>query len=358
MIATASRKICFRLAAVLLGTLTPLVVGEVVLRVFSGRPLSLASPRAARVAMLQSAHPVQYDSQLGWVPRANLRNERYLGKQATLTIRSDSTRSNGTAVAGDALPIVAVGDSFTFGEQVSDAETWPALLERLLNRPVINAGVPGYAFDQTVLRAEQLLRERPAAGLIVSLIPDDLRRCDNSYRYAWKPYFALGPAGLELKNVPVPRDPLPSTTGAVWKVLGHSHLLDALLIRLAPAAYVSQGDYCLEHAGSAAAPGFLVAPDMLRRLHDLGLARKVPVIVVVQPQRIHPLASEEFEVSFLVKVAHNRGIQTLNLIPVLQSLAKSQPDSALRWFYPEGHMTPEGNRWIAEQIAPLLGEGK
>src|SRR5262249_37820456 len=40
--------------------------------------------------------------------------------------------------------ILVVGGSFAFGDKVSDDDTWPAILERRLNRHVVNGGVSGY----------------------------------------------------------------------------------------------------------------------------------------------------------------------------------------------------------------------
>lgn len=54
-------------------------------------------------------------------------------------------------------PILAVGDSYTFGDEVSDWETWPAQLQKLSGRRVINGGVFGYGIDQAFLRARRLL---------------------------------------------------------------------------------------------------------------------------------------------------------------------------------------------------------
>jgi hypothetical protein len=64
----------------------------------------------------------------------------------TITILEDGIRSNGRGEVRDATePILAVGDSFTFGAQVSDWETWPAQLEKLTGGRVINGGVLGMA---------------------------------------------------------------------------------------------------------------------------------------------------------------------------------------------------------------------
>ena len=67
--------------------------------------------------------------------------------------RSAAMPGGGTTPDGSV--ILAVGDSFTFGDEVKDDETWPAHLQQLLGRRVLNAGVSGYGFDQIVLRAEK-----------------------------------------------------------------------------------------------------------------------------------------------------------------------------------------------------------
>ena len=46
--------------------------------------------------------------------------------------------------------ILAVGDSFTFGAEVSDQSTWPSCLERKLKIITDNAGYPGYSAGQAV----------------------------------------------------------------------------------------------------------------------------------------------------------------------------------------------------------------
>jgi len=74
-------------------------------------------------------------------------------------------------------PILVVGGSFVFGDWVSDDETWPAILERRLNRRVVNGGVSGYGPVQAVLRADHLLKVQPYSLVILSiLIVGDLPR--------------------------------------------------------------------------------------------------------------------------------------------------------------------------------------
>ena len=73
---------------------------------------------------------------------------------ADIRISDESFRSNGNALAPKAAhKILAVGDSFTFGYQVDNRQTWPSCLERALHVGVDNARAPAYGFGQTMQRA-------------------------------------------------------------------------------------------------------------------------------------------------------------------------------------------------------------
>lgn len=65
-------------------------------------------------------------------------------------IDQEGLRTTGDAPGGAGPPILAVGDSFTFGDEVDALEAWPAQLQALLGRRVLNGGVTGYGLDQTV----------------------------------------------------------------------------------------------------------------------------------------------------------------------------------------------------------------
>ena len=89
-------------------------------------------------------------------------------------------------------------------DEVGDADTWPAQLEQEIAVPVRNGGVFGYGLDQITLRAETLMAQGGVAALVVSIVPNDVMRCEYAYRYAWKPWFAVRDGKLELEGVPVP----------------------------------------------------------------------------------------------------------------------------------------------------------
>ena len=98
-----------------------------------------------------------------------------------------------------------MGDSFTFGEEVKDDETWPAHLQQLLGRRVLNAGVSGYGFDQIVLRAERIVPDIHPSAVVVGFIADDIVRTEMRRRWsAEKPYFDIQNGALVLRNVAGP----------------------------------------------------------------------------------------------------------------------------------------------------------
>ena len=71
----------------------------------------------------------------------------------------------------DKLRILILGDSFTFGDEVSDNETWPAVLEKIANKKVVNGGVFGYGIDQSFLRMKVLVAKYNPDIVIFSFIP-------------------------------------------------------------------------------------------------------------------------------------------------------------------------------------------
>jgi hypothetical protein len=99
--------------------------------------------------------------------------------------------TNDVGLRGAALPVghppglrrvLALGDSFTFGDAVEAEEAWPARLEALLNRgravdrwQVVNAGIPGHGTGQQLLMYRMLEdRLRPDVVVLGLTVVNDL----------------------------------------------------------------------------------------------------------------------------------------------------------------------------------------
>jgi len=207
------------------------------LRVQKKEKLAVKDFRRIERALFEKAYPAEYDRELGWIPKAGVNGDNNIWGTA-VTITRDGVRSNGEKSAADlpaSKPILAVGDSFTFGDTVSDSETWPAILESMLKRPVINGGVFGYGLDQSYLRARRLIKKYNPDILIFSFIPDNVNRCQLSRRNGTdKPYFDVVNDKPVLKNVPIRPPSNTMETDRFREIGGYSFLVHRVMSKLKP----------------------------------------------------------------------------------------------------------------------------
>jgi hypothetical protein len=149
-----------------------------------------------------------YHPTRGWAVRPGLSRVTVFNNK---TLSSNSRGLRGSSEYAYEKPlgtlrILTLGDSFTFGDEVSDNETWTYYLEKLLPKSeVINFGVHGYGHDQMLLYLqEEGIKYHPDI-VILGFISFDMERNVLSFRDYAKPRFVLDGGRLVLTNTPVPR---------------------------------------------------------------------------------------------------------------------------------------------------------
>jgi hypothetical protein len=250
-------------------------------------------------------------------------------------------------------PVLVSGDSFAEGEEVKDGETWPAYLQELLKRRVINAGVSGFALDQAVLRTVQQAEMLHPGQIVLSFAAGELYW--NEMHHLWggeKPYFTLADGGtLVLHNVPVPPRSTTERVLPFWqRAFGWSALLELVLKRM---------DWWVdwladeERATPRGTAEKIVCP-MMRRIAALG----VPTLVVAQYNRWTLWTDNTAwrsdvrrQADLVLHCATAAGLAVLDTYGVVEQAVRARGIDAI---YIRDHHTPEGNRLIAEAIAAKL----
>jgi hypothetical protein len=168
---------------------------------------------------------LMHDDKLGFSPRPGYATD---GMSYGCT-RLPSDANDSDSAAGGAADLGG-GRFLAHGDALADAETWASLLQRLVGRRTINAGVTGYGLDQIVLRAELAAADVKPAAIILAFIADDRRRSE--MKRVWgveKPYRAterqVGRAQRARASAARSRDDARCLATFVWLVgSGRYHL--------------------------------------------------------------------------------------------------------------------------------------
>ncbi len=175
------------------------------------RRSTILREQTARIAFLIDSTPKRemLDPLLGWRYRAG-----YASPSDHLSAQGLRARRQYSAVpSSGTLRVAAFGDSFVYGNEVSDDDAWCAVLEAGSDAlEVLNYGVGGYGLDQALLRFQREGMALHPGVVLIGFTPDDLGRVVNVYRRfissrelpLAKPRFVLIGDSLALQPNPLP----------------------------------------------------------------------------------------------------------------------------------------------------------
>jgi len=328
-----------------------------------------------------------FDRELGWQGRP-LTGHGFYWSDAR------GARIGTTAVPREREPGVrralAVGCSFTFGQEVDGPDAWPARVDTSSDDlEVVNFGFGFYGLDQALLRYRRVAAEERADEVWLGILPSALLRIVGVFpptQRHWtgvvhmKPRFVLDAEG-ELELVPNPA----SSLGELVALLSNQELfLDRVGARDAwvqrcPAAYQRSGTSLWHHSSIArlvvtrlergdreARPYVLDADSEVRRL-ALAIVRELDrearangarFRVLILPDRLDLVDRDERGSGYwqgLVDEMTKAGIEVADLAPAFATVGAQ---SEARYWAPEGHYSAEGNRIAAEAVLEHLARAR
>lgn len=264
--------------------------------------------------------------------------------------------------------VLIFGDSFTAGDGVSNPKRYTDVLERLVpDLEVYNFGLSGTGTDQQYLIWREWARPLAADLVILMVAVENIRRVNSRSRlflgdkgeeriYA-KPYFELTDGVLQLRGIPVPRDPLPPEVleqgqAGVAKT-GRFETLRVLVNKM------GLRDLAQKVTGYQPLPEYddPKGPDwVLMRAVLLEWIRQVPQPVLLVPfpvfQYVEGTADPDHCVACFREAAAEAPCRLHDMLPDLHAYSPEQR-RALR-FPVDIHPSPAGHEAVARSLAPVV----
>lgn len=263
--------------------------------------------------------------------------------------------------------ILLFGDSFTAGDGVSNRDRYGDVLEKMLGDvEVQNFALSGSGTDQQYLIWREYADVVDHDLVLVGVLVENIRRIaarmrmyedDTGRLLAYpKPYFELNAGRLDLRNVPVPRDPIPlsqlSPEEARHTDTGGSHLaLRQMVGKLGERAKTllqkATSFQPLPAYGDPAGSEWLLMREILAQWSRESVA---PLVVALLPlyHYVEEISDPASYQSRFREFAEESGTIVHDVLPALRSLPPDQR-RALR-FQTDVHPTPLAHRMIAESL--------
>jgi len=310
-------------AAVLVGALAGV---ELLLRIVGVPRYGRSFPGERHPSTAVAAY-VEPDGDLGWVSNRSMPGVNAQG------FRDPRDLVEPLDDGSQMVRVMMLGDSFVWGVGVGPDATIPRLLEGELGEDyqVFSLAVPGWGVDQMYLAYRRYARVLDPRQVIVVFIDDDVDRVLE----AWRPWEGLAKPCLVVRDDRL----LPRVSSGWWernanKLLWRSALLGNLLRQV---FLSSDAVPVVRHAFAA----------MAAEAADHGRSLTLVRIPLRDGRKRRPsiLAVDRF--------AGSQDVKTLEAVDWMEATATWKD----RLYLEDGHLSPEGNRLIAQRLArEVLGE--
>jgi hypothetical protein len=290
-----------------------------------------------------------YDSELGWVPAADLdtwaRRGAFGLAPGDLKVRTAGRRR-----------IVFVGDSYTFGLYVEPQQAFPYRTGQLLaDVQTINLGVSGYGPDQMLLAYESRGHALAADVVVMGFYVRGFYRALSRFTYFAKPYFAADAAGeYHLAGVPVitPEQLFEAYRSGQRRIAGGAYSYLAASVAASWARFAAG-----QRITDPVASGWPVMTAILDRFRAAVVAAgAVPVLLVI-PNRLEQYdASVETDLDRLACAEAQRlAMMCISLAAPLATAMAAVPElPVFRDRSVGGHLSVRGHEVAAQTLARAL----
>lgn len=332
------------------------------------------------------ADSLRFDPQLGWgAPR----NRRIASDR---TFDEHGARTGPAPLAEERMPglrrLVCLGDSFTFGAEVSDEQAWPYLLDaEREDLEVANLGQGGHGLDQSLLRWRRDGAPLEPDEVWLGWLPSAALRVISGYRPAQvhqaltiypKPRFRLTGDG-ELVLLPNPasslqevHDLLSSPERFLEAMIERDHWVarcpDAWApIGSRPSHHTALGrlELHLRERGDREVAPFLLDADSEVFQLSLALVLRIRSEVEETGARFRFLVYPGIADLHAVKSGSTRywgrfldqlEARGVDVFELTGCLLRAGGPERRELYMPQGHWSPEGNRLVATELLRLLGD--
>jgi lysophospholipase L1-like esterase len=238
--------------------------------------------------------------------------------------------------------IACIGDSFTFGDGVPEADAFVTLLGA--DEPgleLLNYGVPGFDITQVADQVEARVLADGPDRLVYAMTLNDAP--------------TAGDAALAAQAAQAQADFQRSLDGPRG-LARSSRLADLIQRRVRSARAGAEYHAVVRDSFAEDGPGWAGLVDELERLEGLARGAGAELTVVLFPLLVsldgdYPFAAEHARIGAACRAA---GIDFLDLLPAYRG-----QDSRSLWVHPtDQHPNPRGHALAAEAIAAHLGTGR